>query len=213
MVWYDDETSMIDYSKELNQEQLAVVLMGEGPCLVLAGAGSGKTRVITYRVAYLLEQEVNPENILLLTFTNKAAGEMINRVQKITKSDARLPWAGTFHSIAFKILRMYAPLLGYKQKFTILDSDDSETILKFCVKEFKSDEKKFPSARVLQNIISYARNAEMTLDQVLSDKYPGWLVLEEKIKNIAERYAQKKKESNAMDFDDLLVNFLLLLNT
>ena len=212
MVWYDDETSMIDYSKELNQEQLAVVLMGEGPCLVLAGAGSGKTRVITYRVAYLLEQEVNPENILLLTFTNKAAGEMINRVQKITKSDARLPWAGTFHSIAFKILRMYAPLLGYKQKFTILDSDDSETILKFCVKEFKSDEKKFPSARVLQNIISYARNAEMTLDQVLSDKYPGWLVLEEKIKNIAERYAQKKKESNAMDFDDLLVNFLLLLN-
>jgi len=203
---------MLDFSKELNQEQLAVVLMGEGPCLVLAGAGSGKTRVITYRVAYLLEQEVKAENILLLTFTNKAADEMISRVQKINKSDTRLPWAGTFHSVAFRILRLYAPLLGYKQKFSVLDSDDSETILKACVKEFKGNEEKFPSARVLQNIISYARNAEITLDQVLAERYPSWLRLEERIKDIAERYAQKKKEANAMDFDDLLVNFLILLN-
>ncbi len=213
---------MLDYSKELNQEQLAVVLMGDGPCLVLAGAGSGKTRVITYRVAYLLEQGISPENILLLTFTNRASDEMMERVKHLTlpsprggedkNAGFRLPWAGTFHSVAFKILRMYGVMLGYKQNFSILDSDDSESILKMCVKEYKSDEKKFPSARVLQNIISYARNAEMTLDQVLAEKYSSWIVLEDKIKNIAERYAQKKKESNVMDFDDLLVNFLLLLN-
>jgi len=203
---------VIDFSKELNQEQLAVVLMGEGPCLVLAGAGSGKTRAITYRVAYLLEQGVKPENILLLTFTNRAADEMIARVQKITNSPAKLPWAGTFHSVAYKILRFYAPLLGYKERFSILDSEDSESLLKACVKEHKSPEEKFPSAHVLQNIISYARNAERTLDEVLEDKYPNWLSLQEKIKDIAVRYAQKKKEANAMDFDDLLVNFLLLLN-
>lgn len=203
---------MIDFSKELNQEQLAVVLMGEGPCLVLAGAGSGKTRVITYRVAYLLEQGVKPENILLLTFTNKAADEMIARVQKITHSSTRLPWAGTFHSVAYKILRLYAPLLGYKERFSILDSEDSESLLKACVKEHKSPDEKFPSAHILQNIISYARNAERTLDEVLEEKYPDWLPLQEKIKDIAVRYAQKKKEANAMDFDDLLVNFLLLLN-
>jgi DNA helicase-2/ATP-dependent DNA helicase PcrA len=139
--------------KELNPEQLEPVLHGDGPCLVLAGAGSGKTRVITYRVAYLLETGVVPENILLVTFTNKAADEMVRRVQHLTGSVSRLPWAGTFHHIAYKILRVYAPLLGYKNNFSVLDSDDSETILKLCAKSFKADtgRVKFPSARVLQS--------------------------------------------------------------
>ncbi|OGH91855.1 MAG: hypothetical protein A2534_05335 [Candidatus Magasanikbacteria bacterium RIFOXYD2_FULL_39_9] len=205
---------MIDFVKELNQEQLEVVLHGDGPCLVLAGAGSGKTRVITYRVAYLLEQGVDPENILLVTFTNKAADEMIRRVQSLTNSPKRLPWAGTFHHIAYRILKIYAAILGYKSNFSVLDSDDSETILKLCAKPFKSDtgRTKFPSARVLQSIISFARNSETTVEDVLDLKYPQWMVFADQIKSVAHEYEVKKKEANAMDFDDLLVNFCNLLN-
>ena len=117
---------MIDLDKELNEEQRAVVLQGDGPCLVLAGAGSGKTRTITYRVAHLLEKGVKPENILLVTFTNKAAKEMMDRVQTLADlppakggSKGGLPWSGTFHHIGFRILRKYAPLLGYKNNFTL----------------------------------------------------------------------------------------------
>ena len=204
---------MIDWEKELNNEQLEVVKHGEGPCLVLAGAGSGKTRVITYRVAYLLEQGIKPENILLVTFTNKAAAEMLKRVQHLTGSDQRLPWAGTFHHIAYKILRQYAPVLNYANNFSILDSDDSEALLKLCAKEFKSDGegKKFPSAAVISSIISYARNAELAIEEVLDARYPQWQIFAEQIKNIASAYALKKQEAQAMDFDDLLVNLLRLL--
>src|SRR3989344_2695142 len=206
---------MIDFQKELNAEQLDVVWHGEGPCLVLAGAGSGKTRVITYRVAYLLEQGVSPENILLVTFTNKAADEMIRRMQILTGMQEKLPWAGTFHHIAYRILRQYAPLLGYKNNFSVLDTDDSEALIKICAKPFKSDgdKRKFPSASILQNIISYSRNSETTVADVLDLKYPQWLVVADQIKSIADEYYIKKKEANAMDFDDLLTNFLVLLNS
>ena len=205
---------MIDYQNELNEEQLDAVWHGDGPCLVLAGAGSGKTRAITYRVAYLLENGVDPQNILLVTFTNKAADEMIRRMQQLTGSQERLPWAGTFHHIAYRILKIYAPLLGYKSNFSVLDSDDSEALIKLCAKNFKTEGegKKFPSAKVLQSIISYARNSEESVAGVLDLKYPQWLPLAEQIKSIADDYYRKKKEANAMDFDDLLVNFLLLLN-
>jgi DNA helicase-2/ATP-dependent DNA helicase PcrA len=204
---------MINFEQELNPEQLDVVLHAEGPSLVLAGAGSGKTRVITYRVAYLLEQGIAPENILLVTFTNKAAEEMKKRVTALTNNFKSLPWSGTFHHIAYRILILYAPLLGYKQKFSILDSDDSESLIKLCIKEVKSSsDKKFPSASVIASLISFARNAEKTLADVIELKNPVWVSFSEEIKVIADRYIQKKKEANAMDFDDLLVNFLLLLN-
>ena len=202
---------MIDFQKELNPEQLSVVLNGDGACLVLAGAGSGKTRVITYRVAYLLEQGIKPEEILLVTFTNKAAAEMKQRVSTLTGNTKSLAWSGTFHHIAYRILSIYAPLLGFK-KITILDSDDSETLLKLCVKEAKSDDKRFPSAKVIGSLISYARNAEMTLDDVIDLKNPVWIQFTDTIKSIADRYRQKKIEAQAMDFDDLLVNLLVLLN-
>jgi DNA helicase II / ATP-dependent DNA helicase PcrA len=204
---------MINYKQELNEEQLKVITEGDGPCLVLAGAGSGKTRTITYRVAYLLEQGVDPKNILLVTFTNKAAKEMMDRVQIITGGQTRLPWSGTFHHIGYRMLRKYAPLLGYKNNFTVLDSQDSLDLLKLCLKGEGIDrkEKRFPSPKVLQSVISYARNAETTIEDVLDLKHPNFLPIAETIRRIADEYRKRKLEANAMDFDDLLVNWYLLL--
>ncbi len=204
---------MINYSEELNQEQLSVVQNGDGPCLVLAGAGSGKTRTITYRVAYLLENGTSPDNILLVTFTNKAAKEMKQRLQSLLGNEINIPWAGTFHHIAFRILRRWAPLLGYKNNFTILDSEDSRDLFKLCIKQEGVDTKakRFPSARVIQSIISYARNAELSIEEVLEQKYPNWIELADTIGRIGSEYAKRKLEANAMDFDDLLVNLALLL--
>ncbi len=204
---------MINFTQELNSEQLNVVLHGDGPCLVLAGAGSGKTRTITYRVAYLLEQGVKPENILLVTFTNKAAAEMKRRVGELTALASALPWSGTFHHIGYRILRVYAPLLGYRNNFTVLDQDDSQSLLKLCIKEVRPETggKRFPSAAVIQNIISYTRNAETPLRQVLEERSYQWIQFASEIERIAVEYEKRKKEANAMDFDDLLVNLLLLL--
>ncbi len=204
---------MINYPQELNQEQLNVVLQGDGPCLVLAGAGSGKTRTVTYRVAYLLEKGIDPKQILLVTFTNKAAKEMQDRVRQLTGGEVKLPWSGTFHHIAFRILKQYAPLLGYKQNFTILDSADSLDLLKLCLKAEGIDrkQKRFPSPNVVMGILSYARNAETTIVDVLDLKYPNWSDLADTLGRIAEEYRKRKLEANAMDFDDLLVNLYLLL--
>lgn len=205
---------MIDYKRDLNSEQLAVVRSGDGPCLVLAGAGSGKTRAITYRVAYLLQQGAKPENILLVTFTNKAAREMITRVNFLTQGEVSLPWAGTFHHIGYRLLRQYAPLLGYKNNFTILDSEDSLDLFKLCLKQEGIDRtsRRFPSPKVLQSILSYARNAQTTIEDVLDQQHPQWLSIADTIRRIGLEYQKRKKDANAMDFDDLLVNTYLLLS-
>lgn len=204
---------MVDFSRDLNKEQLEVVTKAEGPCLVLAGAGSGKTRTITYRVAYLLEQGIKPENILLVTFTNKAARQMIDRVKMLTGGEIVLPWSGTFHHIAYRVLKRYASFLGYKNNFSVLDSDDSTSLIKQCLKEEGIDRtmKRFPSPAVLQSIISYARNAEMTIEEVLSLKYEHFLSIADTIKHLASNYEKRKKAAQVMDFDDLLLNWLLLL--
>ncbi|MBT3949140.1 UvrD-helicase domain-containing protein, partial [Candidatus Parcubacteria bacterium] len=204
---------MINFKKELNKEQLRVVTEGDGPCLVLAGAGSGKTRAITYRVAYLLEHGVDPQNILLVTFTNKAAREMMDRVQELTGGETRLPWSGTFHHIGYRILKKYAPVLGFQNNFSVLDSEDSRDLLKICIKGEGIDRKqqRFPSPKVVQSILSYARNAEMTIHDVLELQHQSWLHLEDVLVSIAEEYTKRKKASNVMDFDDLLVYLHLLL--
>lgn len=202
-----------NFERELNPEQRDVVMHAHGPCLVLAGAGSGKTRTITYRVAYLLEQGIDPKNILLVTFTNKAAQEMKDRVTMITQGNTILPWSGTYHHIAYRILRQYAKLLGYEQNFTILDSEDSLDLLKLCVKQEGIDrtQRRFPSPAVIHSIISFARNAESMIEDVLDRKHPHWLEHGETIVRIAEEYQKRKLQANAMDFDDLLVNLYLLL--
>lgn len=204
---------MIDFPKELNAEQLAVIEGGDGPCLVLAGAGSGKTRTITYRVAYLLEKGILPEEILLVTFTNKAAREMTSRVEMLTGLNKRLPWSGTFHHIGFRLLKQYAPLLGYQPNFTILDSEDSLDLLKLCLKYegIERKDKHFPSPQVLHGLISYARNAETTLDAIITDKHPQWISIADTLTRVAGEYEKRKRAANAMDFDDLLVNTYLLL--
>src|SRR5882672_210094 len=120
----------IDYARELNEQQLAAVTAPPGPSLVIAGAGSGKTRTLTYRVAYLLEQGIPPDRILLLTFTNKAAGEMMRRVTDLLGHELASLWGGTFHSIGNRLLRQHAALLGYQRDFTIMDRDDSKDLIK-----------------------------------------------------------------------------------
>ncbi|MBI5023138.1 MAG: UvrD-helicase domain-containing protein, partial [Candidatus Magasanikbacteria bacterium] len=203
---------MIDFIKELNSEQLEVVAHGDGYCLVLAGAGSGKTRTITYRVAHLLEKCVKPENILLLTFTNKAAKEMLGRVEKIIGKKPDGLWGGTFHAIANRILRATAPLLGYQPNFSVLDQDDAETLLKSCVKELHfSDSKRFPSAGLIHALYSFSRNAQITLTEAIDWKNSSFSKVAGDIEEATNLYQKKKKSSNVMDFDDLLINWYEVL--
>src|SRR6476646_5552159 len=146
----------IDYAAELNEQQHAAVTAPPGPALVIAGAGSGKTRTLTYRVAYLLEQGIPPERILLLTFTNKAAKEMMRRVADLLGQELPSLWGGTFHSIGNRILRQHANLLGYQRDFTILDREDARHLISTCVAEAEIDVKatRFPKAEVLAEIFS-----------------------------------------------------------
>src|SRR4030043_948041 len=157
---------MIDYEKELNPEQYRVVMEEAGVLLVLAGAGSGKTRTLTYRVARLLESGIPPENILLATFTNKAARSMLNRVECLSELYTGKIMGGTFHHIAHIILRNYAFRLGYRSNFSILDSEDAHQLINTCISELKIDPKisKFPKSNVLGEIISLTFNTQSSLE-------------------------------------------------
>ena len=211
-----DLSSMrIDYAGELNAEQLDVVLHGDGPSLVLAGAGSGKTRTITYRVAYLLEKGVSPEHILLVTFTNKASKEMLGRVESLLGSYPTGLWGGTFHSIGNRLLRMYADKVGHTPNFTIMDQEDANALIKVCVKELKIDtgERRFPSPKKLHGMISYSRNAGRRLIEVIEERYASFADMAPMIERVAELYAFRKQEADAMDFDDLLLKVRDLLHT
>jgi DNA helicase-2/ATP-dependent DNA helicase PcrA len=204
----------IDYPNALNQEQLAVVLEGDGPCLVLAGAGSGKTRTLTYRVAHLVERGVDPSSILLLTFTNKAAREMVERVESVLGPAAKGIWGGTFHSIGARLLRSFAGELGYTSSFTILDMEDGRDLIKAVMKDLQIDPKarRFPTASVVGNILSYARNTQTSITETLELKHPNFQPFEAELEEIARQYQTRKKSANAMDFDDLLTNLAMLLD-
>src|SRR5882672_7866776 len=150
----------IDYARELNEQQYAAVTAPPGPALVLAGAGAGKTRTLIYRVAYLLEQAIPADRILLLTFTNKAAREMMRRVTDLLGGELSDLWGGTFHSIGHRFLRRHAALVGFQNNFTILDREDSRDLLKACIGETEIDIKatRFPKPDVLVDIFSMAVN-------------------------------------------------------
>ncbi len=202
------------YREELNEEQFKVVTSKPGATLVIAGAGTGKTRTITYRVAYLLEQGVSPNRILLATFTNRAAREMLKRVESLTGSqNVHRVWGGTFHRIANMILRRHATSLGFDQNYSILDSEDSREFINVCIDEAGIDtsSKRFPKANVVQNIISYANNTDREIDKVVVGKYPYFEMLTQQIKRIDAIYMDRKRERNVMDYDDLLLYWKRLL--
>ena len=203
----------IDYAAELNEQQLAAVTAPPGPLLVIAGAGSGKTRTLTYRVAYLLENGIDPRNILLLTFTNKAAREMLDRVANLLPVDASGLWGGTFHSVGNRILRRHGSALGYSSGFTIMDREDQKDLLNAVVSGAGIDPKeiRFPKADVLAEIFGFVVNTEKPLEELLAEKFPYFLPLLERIKDVHDRYEKKKKATNSMDFDDLLQKTLSML--
>ena len=196
----------IDYAAELNEQQLAAVTAPPGPLLVIAGAGSGKTRTLIYRVAYLLENGIDSRNILLLTFTNKAAREMLGRVANLLPVDASGLWGGTFHSIGNRILRRHGTTLGYSSGFTIMDREDQKDLIDAVVTSAGIDPKeiRFPKGDVLAEIFSFVVNTEKPMEELLAEKFPYFLPLLDKIQDVRERYEKKKKATNSMDFDDLL---------
>ena len=203
----------IDYPRELNEQQLAAVTALPGPALVIAGAGSGKTRTLTYRVAYLLEQGIPADRILLLTFTNKAAGEMMRRVSDLLGQELRALWGGTFHSIGARVLRLHAETLGYRRDFTILDRNDAADLIKACVTDAKIVIKgtHFPKPDVLIEIFSLAANTHASVEDLLAGQFERFAEFAPKIIALAKSYTARKRTANAMDFDDLLALWLKLL--
>ena len=203
----------IDYARELNPQQLAAVTASPGPTLVIAGAGSGKTRTLIYRVAYLLEQGIPADRILLLTFTNKAAAEMMRRVTDLLGHDLRALWGGTFHAIGARILRLHADVLGYRRDFTILDRDDAKDLIKACMADAKIDkkDKHFPKPDVLNEIFSLATNTHKTTDELVAGQFSHFSQFAVEIAGLQKRYAARKRATNGMDFDDLLALWLKLL--
>ena len=193
----------------LNNKQKEAVLATEGPCLVIAGAGSGKTKVLTHKIAYLMsEMHVKPWNILAITFTNKAANEMKERVEKLVGDAAKDMWIGTFHSICVRILRKYIDRLGYDHSFLIFDTSDQKTLVKECMKTLKIDDKMFTDRSIMSEI-SNAKN-EMLGPKAYQTKYAGEY-RKEIIGKVYEMYQQKLKENNAVDFDDLINHTIKIL--
>ncbi|PYI88087.1 MAG: DNA helicase UvrD [Verrucomicrobia bacterium] len=205
--------SAIDYAADLNEQQYAAVTAPPGPLLVIAGAGSGKTRTLTYRVAYLLENGVDARNILLLTFTNKAARQMLDRVANLLPVDATGIWGGTFHAIGNRMLRRHGSALGYSSGFTIMDREDQKDLIATVVANSGIDPKeiRFPKSDVLVDLFSFAVNTERPMEELLAEKFPYFLPLLEQIKDVHARYERKKKATNSLDFDDLLEKTLRML--
>jgi len=204
----------IDFRAELNDEQFQAVTAEPGPLLVLAGAGSGKTRTLTYRVAYLLSQGVRPGEILLLTFTNKAAKEMLHRVHELTGVEPGRFWGGTFHSIGHRTLRLHGETIGLPRSFTILDAEESEGVLRDAVDAldkgfFKN--KTHPKPGPLHAILSMARNTQLPLAETVRRFFPQHEEIGDRLPEFARAYAERKRGGCQLDYDDLLELWLDLL--
>ena len=195
----------------LNREQQEAVLQVDGPLLILAGAGSGKTRVLTYRIAHLIDEcGVNPWNILAITFTNKAAGEMRERVDKIVGYGSESIWVSTFHSTCVRILRRYIDRLGYDTNFTIYDTEDQKTVMKSVCQKLQLDSKLYKE-RMLLNVISHAKDEYISPNEFLMEAKGDFR--QEKIAQAYVEYQKELKKNNALDFDDLLVKTVELFQS
>ncbi len=203
----------IDYPGELNPQQLEAVTAPPGPALVIAGAGSGKTRTLVYRVAYLLEQGIAPERLLLLTFTNKAAQEMMRRVADLLGTEPNGLWGGTFHSIGCRILRRHAELVARQTDFTILDREDSGDLMKACLAQagLNAKESDFPKPSVLAEIFSLASNKKTPAGEIIRSEFKHLEPWALQIQELHQAYERRKRETNSMDFDDLLLLWLQVL--
>ncbi|MHA1671973.1 MAG: ATP-dependent helicase [Promethearchaeota archaeon] len=205
----------VNFESELNEEQLNIVNNLNGPMLVIAGAGSGKTRTIVYSVAKLLVSGVKPSEIMLVTFTNKAANEMIERVEQLLGKRPKGIWAGTFHSIANRFLRKYAKSLGLKPNFTIMDETDARGLVKLSIDQadIKELDERFPTKAMTKSILSYSINCNKTIKEIIEWKYPQFnndkLLL--KLREVYKIYAAKKADDSLVDFDDMLVFWNRLL--
>jgi len=202
-----EKTYRIDYARELNRPQLEAVTTINGPVLVIAGAGSGKTRIIVHRVAFMLENGIDPGDILLLTFTRKAAAEMLGRVQQLLKDNsAQKVFGGTFHSFSNYILRKYSNLINIPANFTIIDEEDSADTIDLIRSELKIEkrEKAFPRKNRIQEIISSARNRNLTIREVIEDEFSGLKDFISDIELINQGYAKYKRICKIFDYDDLM---------
>jgi DNA helicase-2/ATP-dependent DNA helicase PcrA len=204
----------IKYDKVLNPAQLRAVLTTGGPLLVIAGAGSGKTRTLVYRVARLVETGVPPEAILLLTFTRKAAGEMLERAAGLADERCRFVSGGTFHSLAHRVLRINAGLLGFNTTYTVLDRSDMEELIQSLVQEMQVDRGsiRFPKKSTLANIISKAANLETGVEGLMVEEYAQFLEYAPQVNKLSRLYSEHKKENQLMDYDDLILFFRRLLS-
>lgn len=206
----------INFEQELNEEQLEIVNNIKGPMLVIAGAGSGKTRTIVYSVARLLLNGVRPSEIMLVTFTNKAAKEMIKRVEKLLGKKPKGIWAGTFHSMANRFIRIYTKTLSLKPNYTIMDESDANALMKLAIDEInvKEIEERFPTSKMCKKILSYSINCNKSIQEVILWKYPQFdsKKILTKLNETFEIYKKKKAKDNLVDFDDLLVYWNLLLD-
>lgn len=203
----------IDFLKDLNPAQLEAVQTIFGPVLVIAGAGSGKTKTLVSRMAYLVAKGIPPEKILLLTFTRKAAKEMISRASALLKTDCENIIGGTFHSICQYMLRLYGYFIGYDSKFTILDRSDSEDLINLLRNSlgYADTKKRFPRKDTLANIYSKMINQQRSLEDILTQEYPQFLDYYHEINRLFLEYQNYKKEHQLMDYDDLLLNWLYIL--
>lgn len=207
------EDYSIPYAELLNDQQLEAVFHQKGPALVVAGAGTGKTRTLVHRVARLVESGIHPSNILLLTFTRRAATEMLNRASNILDERCKQVQGGTFHFYCSLLLHRYAEVIGFPTNFTIIDTADALEVIQFVRTQLNLHKKKkrFPNKNTLLNIISTCTNKHLDLRVVLLEEYPQFLEQEEKIQKVAEGYADYKEKNFVMDFDDLLIKTRQLL--
>jgi len=203
----------VDYDHDLNEQQVAAVMHPGGPMLVLAGAGTGKTRTLVYRAGRLIEDGVPPGQILLLTFTNKAAKEMLDRVGQLLERDTGRVHGGTFHSAGHRILRRHAEQVGYTQRFSILDREDAGDLMGHALADVSPEvpKRRLPRPRLLVDLYSFVINTGHELEDVLLERAPQFYDQAEIIAAIFKRYLERKRQADLMDFDDLLLNWLLLL--